>query len=614
MGVIELSGRFPSSIVDRIRESNDIVETISKYVQLKRVGNRYTGLCPFHAERTPSFSVSKDKQLFYCFGCQASGNVFSFVMKMEGLTFSEAVVKLGLQVGIDPSEHYETESQREQREHRELLIRVNNFAQKFYSKVLLEAKDAQEARDYLVSRGMGAEDIEKFGLGYSPQEWTALLSAANKKRIETSLLLELGLALKSEDNRNLRDRFRNRVMFPIYNIYNNVIGFGGRVMEDINPKYLNSNENSLFSKRYNLYGLNLALQTMRSKGYVVLVEGYFDVISAHKAGVANTVASLGTALTSEQCKLISRYCKKVVVCYDGDSAGIAATLKAIDILNKHKLEVRVARLNAKADPDSFIKENGAKAFENLIETSISDKRFSIELIFSQSQLNSIEERLNVLKELISVLSNIEGQTERIEYIHEVAERLSLDVHSITTEVNSQRRRMMREMYGKNAPEQKANDASPIDLKSNSLKGSLEEAEKNLLKVAVKSEKNLRRIVEEIQGITLSRVEHEIVLRILSQFLEENKTLEVSYLIDRVDEEYRDYVTEVFTSGSLNDKKEIKLEDAVDIWKKVNIMCQLKALDAQIAKAEEEKNLAALKEILKQQQNLRELLGKNTIIY
>ena len=608
-----MPGQFPSELIDRIRDSNDIVSVISEYVSLKKVGNRFTGLCPFHAEKTPSFSVSRDRQLFYCFGCHAAGNVYTFLQKIENISFTEAVMRLGNRAGIDVAKMVETDEERAARERRELIYRVNKFAQRYYRQFLLGASQAQCGRDYLDKRGMSPESQEGFGLGFSPNGWDVFVSAALAKGISSKALLEAGLALKADSDGQLRDRFRNRVMFPIFDVYGNVIGFGGRNMDSSHPKYLNSSETPVFSKRMNLYGINLALSDIRNQGCAVIVEGYMDVISAHQGGVKNVVASLGTALTHEQGRLLSRYCRKVILCYDADTAGRNAAMKGIDVMRSAGLEVRIVVLPDGEDPDSLVRNRGGDAFKELVSKSVPYSRFQIDSVMSRFNMDTVEDRLNALKELVPVLSRIESETERMEYIREISGKLFLDPEAITSDVQKHRRGITKEFIGNNKSVESQN-ILVAKLTEQSKNSALIEAEKSLLRQAVVDKPHFDVVCDALNGIEMTGEENRAIFEEISSVYKEGGTVEITSLIDRVDLKYRDYTTALFVATVPEGASKNILEDAVRGWNRVYTKCRLRELDHLIARAESAGDLDTLTELMREQQKVRDKLGKDAVLY
>lgn len=350
-------------LIQKIKEENDIVDVISESVRLKRAGRNFTGLCPFHNEKSPSFSVSGEKQIYKCFGCGEAGNVITFIMKSKNLNFIEALEYLANRVNI---EFNQSPEYKQSKNEKEVFYNLNVDAAKFFFQNL---KVNKRAKEYFLGRGITQNTINKFGLGYSLDNWHALLSYLKKKGYKEKDLELNGLIIKSEKG-NYYDRFRNRVMFPVFDYKGKVIGFGGRVLDDTKPKYLNSPEGPIFSKGTQLYGLNFAIKAQNTSRTLIIVEGYMDCIALHQYGITNAVASLGTALTLQQAKLLKRYGDKVIISYDADLAGQMATLRGLDILRKVGLDVRVLTVPKGKDPDEFIRSNGVEAFQQLIDEAL----------------------------------------------------------------------------------------------------------------------------------------------------------------------------------------------------------------------------------------------------
>ena len=356
--------QISEEILEKIKSQNDIVDVISERVRLKKAGRNFTGLCPFHNEKTPSFSVSQEKQIYKCFGCGEAGNVISFVMKDKNLPFIEAVKYLANRANIPLKLGNGEQSQSNRK--KELLYKVNVEAAKFFFSNLM---NNQNAKEYFLNRGIKEETIKKFGLGYANDSWNSLMFYLRKKGINDGLLEEAGLISVNKEKGRKYDRFRNRVMFPVFDYQGKVIGFGGRVLDDSKPKYLNSPETLVFQKGTNLYGLNFALKHNMSERYFVIVEGYMDLISLHQYGITNVVASLGTALTINQARLLKRYADKVVISYDADLAGQMATLRGLEILRTAGFDVRVLSIPQGKDPDEYVRSNGREAFLKSIPSS-----------------------------------------------------------------------------------------------------------------------------------------------------------------------------------------------------------------------------------------------------
>ena len=407
---------YPEELVEEVRARNDIVDVISGYVSLKKKGSNYWGCCPFHNEKTPSFSVSSNKQMYYCFGCHASGNVYTFLMKYENDTFPEAIKILADRAGVKLPEVEETPEQKKKAGKRMRLLEVNKEAAKYFYYMLRDPRGEVGMR-YLTGRKLTDETMHHFGLGYAGKNGEQVVQYLRKKGFTDEEIKDSGLAMFSEQ-RGLRSQFWNRVMFPIQDINHRVIGFGGRVMGDGEPKYLNSPETMIFDKRRNLYGLNFA-RTART-GNIILCEGYMDVIAMHQAGFTNAVASLGTALTAGHAALIKRYVNEVYLTYDSDEAGTKAALRAAPILREAGVTTRVIRMEPYKDPDEFIKNLGAEAFEERIRKARNSFMFGLEMLEKGYDLNAPEGKTEFLREAARRLARFEEEIERNNYIEAVA--------------------------------------------------------------------------------------------------------------------------------------------------------------------------------------------------
>ena len=420
---------YPEEIVDEVSRANDIVDIIGQYVKLKRQGGRYTGLCPFHNEKTPSFSVSPDTQLYYCFGCHAGGNVYTFVMEYENYTFQESIEYLADRAGIElPRDTGGQERAQDSR--RKQMLEANKLAARYFY-YQLKGKQGSRAYQYLRNRGLSDETIVKFGLGYSNISSDDLYRYLKQKGYEDKLLADCGLI--KVDQKGAHDRFWNRVMFPIMDINNRVIGFGGRVMGDGLPKYLNSPETELFDKSRNLYGLHAAKKAR--KDYFLLCEGYMDVIALHQAGFTNAVASLGTAFTPQHAILMKRYVKQVILTFDSDNAGINAALRAIPILKRAGLSVKVLSMKPHKDPDEFIKAEGADAYEERIRRSQNAFLFEIGILRNQYDFRDPEQKTNFQTETAKRLLEFEDEMERGNYIEAVALAYDINASELRRKVN-----------------------------------------------------------------------------------------------------------------------------------------------------------------------------------
>lgn len=431
---------YPDEVIEEVRSSNNIVDIIGGYVRLQKKGSSYFGLCPFHNEKSPSFSVSPNKQMYYCFGCGAGGNVFTFIMEYENQTFPEAVKILADRAGIALPEAELTEEQKRERNKRQLLLEINKTAANYFY-YLLNGDQGQQAREYLENRRMSKETQIHFGLGYASKYSNDLYLYLKKKGYQDQILKETGL-LTYDEKRGAHDKFWNRVMFPIMDVNNRVIGFGGRVMGDGTPKYLNSPETMLFDKSRNLYGLNYA-RTSR-KPYMIICEGYMDVIAMHQAGFTNAVASLGTAFTTQHSVLLKRYTQEVRLAYDSDDAGQKAALRAIPILKSAGINVRVIHMDPYKDPDEFIKNLGTEAFQERIDAAESSFMFEISVLEKNYKQSDPEGRASFMKAMARRLLEFPQELERNIYIDAIAGRYGIASEELKRMVNSFGASMSRE--------------------------------------------------------------------------------------------------------------------------------------------------------------------------
>lgn len=421
---------YSDDLIEEIRSSNDIVDVISSYVKLQKKGSTYFGLCPFHNEKSPSFSVTPSKQMYYCFGCGEGGNVYSFIMKYENYTFLEAVKYLAERSGISLPEVEFTPEEKRKSDLKSVLLDINREAAKYFYHLLRSDKGVR-AYEYLKNRGLEDDTITSFGLGYSSNYSNDLYNYLKEKNYDDSTLKESGLFTFTE--KGVYDKFSNRVMFPIMDVNNKVIGFGGRVMGDGEPKYLNSPETLLFDKSRNLYGMNIA-RTSR-KDSILICEGYMDVISLHQAGFTNAVASLGTAFTSRQAMLIKRYTDQAYLTYDSDGAGIKAALRAIPILKDSGLKIKVINMRPYKDPDDFIKALGKEAYEERIEKARNSFLFEIDKIRETVDFSNPELKSEFYKNVAVKLLEFEDELERNVYADAVSQEYMIPKESLLRTVN-----------------------------------------------------------------------------------------------------------------------------------------------------------------------------------
>jgi DNA primase len=414
--------QIPQETIDTIRERTDIAEVVAQYVDLKRTGSNFKGLCPFHQEKTPSFVVSPDKQIYHCFGCNKGGNVFNFLMEMDGVTFPEAVRELGQKCGVEVEFRKIPEEQRSKNEAR---FEANAFAARFYHRMLARERIGERARKYLIDRGIPKESWTTYGLGFAPDSWDRLWKAARREGISQDVLLELKLIIKSEKSSGYYDYFRNRIMFPILSVTGRVNGFGARALGDgVEPKYLNSAESPVFAKRRTFFGLNRAREAIRSRQEAVVVEGYTDLISFQRAGVENTVAACGTATTHDHAVVLRRMTRRTVLVPDGDDAGENAAVSAGALLLAEGIEVRVARLEAGSDPDSVAREQGNEKLALLIENA-PDYFVFLEDILGERQ-PTLREQEELIDKTMTGLSRLDDRLRIDVIVKELARVFEVD--------------------------------------------------------------------------------------------------------------------------------------------------------------------------------------------
>ncbi|MGE5397409.1 MAG: DNA primase [Chitinophagales bacterium] len=424
-------GRY-EDIVREIESKLDIVDIVSESCELTRKGNRYWGLCPFHSEKTPSFSVSREQQLYYCFGCHNGGNIFSFVMKQRNLEFRETVEFLAEKAGVDTTRYVSTKTAAKQSKER-LILEVNQKAARFYHQTLLGER-GKYALEYLHGRGINAQSVESFCLGFAPDDWRPLQDYLLSQGVDSTLLTQSGLVKRSQREDLYIDFFRNRIIYPIYNQSGKIIGFGGRILEGQGPKYLNSAENQVFSKRYNLFGLYQGRDDIRDSNEIILVEGYMDCLQLHQYGVRNAVASLGTALTREQVKIIKRWAQQITIIYDGDEAGQRETLRAIEVIEQEGMNPLIVTLPAGADPDEFIRKHGKEEFLKFIQNNrCTAIEYKLERMVKTEVEATLESNIKILWSLFPEVERTESMITRDRQLQLLARKLGLTEREVKQE-------------------------------------------------------------------------------------------------------------------------------------------------------------------------------------
>lgn len=507
-------------VIERIRQDNDIVDIISENVRLKKSGRNYVGLCPFHNDKSPSLSVSLDKQIYKCFSCGEAGNVITFVMKYKKLTFYEASKYLADKAGIPLELGNAKESQITKK--KELLYKVNTEAARYY---FYNLQRTSFAKEYFLKRGIREEVIKRFGLGYAQDRWHDLIMYLKKKGFNENLLLEAGLILKSEKKGNTYDRFRNRVMFPVFDVRGKVIGFGGRVLDDSKPKYLNSPETVVFHKGTNLYGLNFATKNKLEQDYIIIVEGYMDLISLHQHGITNTVASLGTALTINQARLLKRYVNKVIISYDADVAGQTATLRGLEILRHAGLDVKVLKVPQGKDPDEFVRNNGKDAFLRLVDNALPLIEYRIKKAAEGINLRDNNELVKYGEKFAEILADL-NPIEKDVYIKKISEETSIKEQAIYDLLSQV---MAKDQKENNFMNKKADYGTKLYVEPGYLK-----AERTLIKLMFKEE-YFQELNELIKVGDFVLDSHNKIYSLILQGKNEDTSNIISYLESRCDD-------------------------------------------------------------------------------
>lgn len=572
---------YDEELIEEIRYRNDIVEVISEYVPLRRAGKNYLGLCPFHHERTPSFTVSPEKQMFYCFGCQAGGNLFTFLMKKDNMSFLDAVRTLAERAGVPLPQEEGSPEEAQRRKERELTLQVLALAAEFYHRVLLESGKGEEARRYLKSRGLEDETVSRFHLGWAPAEWEALTSTLVRRGFSPDLLVRAGLASPREQGSGCYDRFRGRVMFPIRDRRGRVLGFGGRVLGDGQPKYLNSPETRLFNKRSVLFGLDLAAGAIRSAGRAVVVEGYMDVITAHQHGITNTVASLGTALSREQAALVRQYAPLAILAYDSDTAGEKATLRGLDIFGDLGVEVRVATLPEGKDPDEFLRRQGSEAFRRVLDRAVPLFEFRFRLACRQHDTATVQGKVKVVAEVAQLLAAMDNAVERTAYIQRVARALGVAPDAVATEVQKLAGR--RPGWARDTSRARDNTKSKSGVAKNPRQLPAHvRAELDILRFALRDPAAAARVYQELGSDSFSLDVHRMIAGAIFEVMERGGAVDPGQIVSGLDDEGAiELVTRLALDNVIYFQPERTLADCITTVKEHRLKERIAALQEQI---------------------------------
>lgn len=575
--------QIPENILEDILSRVDIVEIISSYIPLKRAGRNFRALCPFHHEKTPSFMVSPDRQIYHCFGCSAGGNAFKFLMQYERMEFPEAVEALAKKAGVTLPK-----AQMQDAKAASLitqLYNINELAASFFLTVLNSASNSG-VKNYLIKRGIKDETIKKFKLGFAPDSWDALISHLRQKNIILSLLEKAGLILSKESG-GYYDRFRNRIIFPIFDIKSRVAGFGARVLDNSLPKYVNSPETPIYTKGKNLYGLNFSKDAIRESDSVVVVEGYLDLIIPYQEGLHNIVASQGTALTSEQARLLKRYTHNVVMVYDPDAAGEMATLRSLDIFIEEGMDVKVVSLSEGLDPDLFVRKEGIGSFKKKIEQPQNLIDYKLKTLKTRYNIKEPEGKARIAAEVLTTVKKFKNEILRAEYIKKVAEELKVEEQGLLAELK------------------KIKDANYYPDVNQTLKKQtqgINPTEKLLIRLMLEE----TAIIEKIRGtLTPADFEDERACRIVSimfELVRQGRSIKPNHLINYLEDE--ELISEVICESELlpqmpEENKENIIEDCIRRIKSKNLRLKKQNLHEQIKQAQAQGDQARLQKLLEE---------------
>ena len=563
---------FNNSTIEDLKSQINIVDVVGRVVALKRAGANHKGVCPFHNEKTPSFVVSEQKQIFTCFGCGASGDVIKFTQRYYNLDFNEAVDKLAGEYGI-------TIKRSSFGEDREKYYEINKEAARFFYRAFTEEKNA--GYTYMKNRGLDDAILKKFGIGYADEKWDSLYTYFKNKGVDEKILLELGLI--SESKGKYYDKFRNRVMFPIINTSGKVIGFGGRAIGDDNPKYLNSPENKVFQKKNNLYALNTTKQAIGKDGYAILVEGYMDAISLYQGGVRNVAASLGTALTENQTKLLKRYTKSVVLSYDADAAGQNAAMRGIEILNKEDCKVRVLHVTDGKDPDEFIKKNGREAFLKLIDGALPYIDYKLNFIQKDMDLNTDEGKIDYIKAAAGILKEL-SPVEADVYIRKLSKTLRIAEGAIKMEI-------MGNTTGGSRNSQPAVQRSH---RAEEVQEEMSSLEANILKTLLMNPQLTEKLLDYSE--IMSSAPARKVTDILFELYGLNGDFHMNQLTDRLEPEESEQLIRNLNNIVIAGNEEQVFEECVNTWQIQRLTAREQDLITRLSLADEENNTDVIRQL------------------
>lgn len=599
-----MGSRIPEEVVEQVRLKNDIVDTIGEYVQLKKQGRNYFGLCPFHGEKSPSFSVSPDKQIYHCFGCGAGGNVFNFLMKMEGVSFTESVVRLAEKSSIELPDEINVSTEQGTGSKHQFLYDIHEELAKLYHYILVNTEEGQIALDYLEQRGTTKEAIEHFQIGYAPDSWEMAVNFLRNKGYTVDQLEQAGVVVKSERDGKLFDRFRNRLMIPLSDIHGRTIAFSGRAMDDQNPKYLNTPETSIFIKGEQLYHFHEARKTVRSENDILIMEGYFDVISAWQSGIHNCVATMGTSLTPIHIKMIGRMVQNVSLCFDGDAPGREATKKAAEVFTQANFQVSIIDLPNALDPDEFIRSfpqsEITKKIRDLRKTYTS---FMLDYLKSERNLSNDSERVEYIHLAIKEIAKLQSSIEIEHHIKKIADDFQISIESLKKELGQYNQNLTR----RENFQQRAEKKNVIVTAPNKKFTNFEQAQRRLLAYMLRDEEVFYRAHKELGEMFPIEAYSEIMIHLLAFYGEGNEPNVSKFLEFLPDETLRSLVTELtYIQLSPNVSTE-EIKDYISLIRKYPLEKEKKDKELLLKKAVEEGNIEEAQNLFNVIGELRKLL-------
>ncbi|MGM9987886.1 MAG: DNA primase [Bacillaceae bacterium] len=592
-----MGNRIPEEIVDQIRNTVDIVDVISEYVQLKKQGRNYFGLCPFHGEKSPSFSVSPDKQIYHCFGCGAGGNAISFLTKIEGISFIEAVKKLGERAHIHlPLDEY-TDEKSVSLDMK--MIEAHELLKRYYHHLLLHTEDGEEALAYLTNRGITKEVIETFEIGYAPDAWDMGTRFLTKKGYNLSLLEKAGLVIEKENGSGAYDRFRNRIMFPIHNAQGKVVAFSGRVLTNETPKYMNTPETAIFSKGRTLYHFHLARQAIRQKNRAILFEGFADVMAAVRSQFEESVATMGTALTTEQASMLRRLTDQIIICYDSDGAGIEASFKAATMLESMGCQVKIALMPNGQDPDEYTREHGTEAFkEKVIENALSFMSFKMYYYKQGKNMMDDQEKMNYIHRMLLEIARLQKPIEREHYMKTLSSEYSLSLDVLREELNG----LLKRATNRHHEQQKR--IEPIQKQSQKLLPAYVQAERRLLAHMLQSKEVTEKVQKNTQNFFNIDEHTEIIVHLYAYYEDGNEPDVSQFLSFLPTERLKSIVTEIAYLDINKEISDAELNDYFHQMHKRQIVLQIEQLKEQVRAAEKTKDYLKAAQIAQEITKLR----------